>query len=106
MFLDQAEFRAQRRSDIRIADWEVALDKFLRDTELPVLASAGSVSHEQALDWATTQYSAFADRRRLEAESHASARYADDLAATAKLLEGNKAKRPPKARKPRGKKGA
>lgn len=88
-----------------MTDWEAALDKFLRDTELPVLASAGSVSHEQALDWATTQYGAFVERRRLEAENAASARYVDDLAATAKLLEGSDGKRPPKARKPRGKKG-
>ena len=48
MFLDQAEFRAQRRQDIRMRDWETFLDKFLRDTELPVLADAGTVSHEEA----------------------------------------------------------
>jgi len=30
MFLDQAEFRAQRRQDIRMADWSASLDKFLR----------------------------------------------------------------------------
>jgi len=52
MFLDQAEFRAQRRKDIKVADWATALDKFLRDTELPVLAGPGTVSHEEALDWA------------------------------------------------------
>jgi hypothetical protein len=36
MFLDRAEFRAQRRKDVKMADWEVDLDKFLVDTELPV----------------------------------------------------------------------
>lgn len=50
MFLDQAEFRAQRRQDIRIRDWEASLDKFLRDTELPVLADAGSLSREDAVE--------------------------------------------------------
>ena len=30
-----------------------ALDKFLRDTELPVLEGPGSVSHERALEWAS-----------------------------------------------------
>ena len=39
MFLDQAEFRAQRRKDIKMAEWTTALDKFLRDTELPVLSA-------------------------------------------------------------------
>jgi hypothetical protein len=102
MFLDQAEFRAQRRKDIKMADWEAALDKFLHDTELPVLASAGTVSHEQALDWANAQYDAFAERRRLQAESEASAQYIEDLEAAAKLLEGG-AQQEPKPRKRRGK---
>jgi hypothetical protein len=69
MFLDQAEFRAQRRKDIKMADWSAALDKFLCDTELPVLSGAGAMSHEEALDWAEGQYTAFAERRRLEAEA-------------------------------------
>ncbi|MDW7762008.1 MAG: virulence RhuM family protein [Acidobacteriota bacterium] len=87
MFLDQAEFRARRRQDIRIKDWGVFLDKFLRDTELPVLMHAGSVSREDALAWADVQYDAFAGRRRLEAEQEAEARYLDDLRASAKVLE-------------------
>ena len=29
-----------------------ALDKLLRDTELAVLSGTGSMSHEEALDWA------------------------------------------------------
>ena len=37
MFLDQAEFRAQRRQTIQMADWGGFLDKFLADVELPVL---------------------------------------------------------------------
>ena len=94
MFLDQAEFRAQRRRDIKMADWSAALDKFLHDTELPVLEGAGTVSHEKALDWADEQYSGFAERRRLEAESEGAARYIDDLTVTAKLLasDGSPAK--------------
>jgi tetratricopeptide (TPR) repeat protein len=52
MFLDHAEFRAQRRKDINMADWSTVLDKFLADNELPVLAGAGGVSREEALDWA------------------------------------------------------
>lgn len=87
MFLDQAEFRAQRRRDIKMTDWETALDKFLHDTELPVLKSAGSVTHEEALDWSTEQYEAFAERRRLQEETTASARYIEGLEATAKVLE-------------------
>ena len=52
MFLDQAEFRAQRRQTIQMADWENFLDKFLNDVELPVLENFGSISREIALEFA------------------------------------------------------
>ncbi|MBN2398219.1 MAG: virulence RhuM family protein [Deltaproteobacteria bacterium] len=87
MFLDQAEFRAQRRQDLRMRDWSGFLDKFLRDTELPVLEGLGEVSHDEALVWAETQYDAFAERRRLEAEQTAESRYLDDLQSSAEALE-------------------
>jgi hypothetical protein len=101
MFLDQAEFRAQRRQDIRMTDWTAFLDKFLRDTELPVLADAGSVSHGEALDWASSQYDAFAERRRLEAEAAAQAHYMDDLSASAKALEKQRKQLPAADKTPR-----
>lgn len=90
MFLDQAEFRAMRRQDIRLADWDAFLDKFLRDTELPVLDNAGKVSRQQALDWAEGQYDVFAERRRLEAEQVAEARYLEDLRKSAEIIKAIK----------------
>ena len=87
MFLDQAEFRAQRRQDIRMQDWELFLDKFLQDTELHVLDNPGAVSHVQALSWVATQYDAFSERRRLEAETVAEERYVKELKNTASILE-------------------
>jgi hypothetical protein len=92
MFLDQAEFRAQRRQDIRMNDWTAFLDKFLRNTELPVLADAGSVSREDAQAWAHEQYDAFAERRRLATETEAEQRYVDDLRESAKTLESQREK--------------
>lgn len=71
-----------------MADWTAVLDKFLADNELPVLAGAGGVSHEEALDGDEAQYTAFADRRRVEAEAKGAERYVDDLAATAKRRSG------------------
>lgn len=97
MFLDQAEFRAQRRQDIKMRDWTLYLDKFLRDTELPVLEGAGSVSQEDARSWAESQYDAFAERRRLQAEETAEKQYIEDLEAAAKTLEA--AKKKPTARR-------
>lgn len=87
MFLDQAEFRAERRQDIKMRDWDAFLDKFLRDTELPVLPGAGSVSREEANAWAEQQYGAFVERRLVEAEAEAEARYVDDLRTSANKLE-------------------
>ena len=103
MFLDQAEFRAQRRQDIHMRDWEVFLDKFLHDTELPVLTGAGTVSHDEAIEWAQGQYDAFAERRRLKAEAVAEARYVEDLRTSAKMLETKRKKPPtPKSKKKKG----
>ena len=114
MFLDQAEFRSQRRQDIHMRDWAAFLDKFLHDVELPVLVGPGTVSHDEAIDWARDQYNAFAERRRLAAEAEAEARYVEDLRASAKMLEAQrnkpakskKAKKKARAkRRPRGKDG-
>jgi hypothetical protein len=106
MFLDQAEFRAQRRQDIRMRDWELFLDKFLNDTELPVLMSTGTISHGDALDWAQEQYDAFAERRQIEAEAVADARYLDDLRASAQTLntERKKMSAPKSSKKSKGSK--
>lgn len=99
MFLDQAEFRAQRRQDIRISDWEIFLDKFLQDTDLPVLISSGMVRHEDAQEWAERQYDVFATRRRLAAEDEAEAQYIEDLLMAAKMLETRHEKQPAKEMK-------
>lgn len=96
MFLDQAEFRAMRRQDIRLADWDALLDKFLHDNELPVLYNPGKVKHIDALTWANAQYDAFDERRRLEAEQRAEDRYVEDLRKTAEAVElGNKTAKAP-----------
>ena len=87
MFLDQAEFRAQRRRDIKMRDWTTFLDKFLRDTELPVLEGAGSIRQEDARVWAEAQYDRFVERRRLQAEQAAGKQYIEDLQSVAKSLE-------------------
>jgi len=95
MFLDQAEFRAQRRHAIKMLDWTAFLDKFLRDTELPMLEGPGSVGHEEASSWAEAQYDAFAERRRLEAEQAGETRYLEDLRSSAKALDATRKKRNP-----------
>jgi hypothetical protein len=93
MFLDQAEFRSQRRQNIVIRDWETFLDKFLADTELPALQGAGSVKHQEAVEWAAGQYDIFDDQRRIEAERVAEERYWEDLNRSADALEEEQKKK-------------
>ena len=92
MFLDQAEFRAQRKKNIYIYDWENILDKFLKDTELSVLNYSGSISHETATAWAHKQYSIFLEKRRLKAERIAEKKYLSDLRKSVHILEQQKNK--------------
>jgi len=61
-------------------------------TELPVLSGPGTVSREEALEWAQEQYDAFVERRRLEAETEAEARYLEDLRTSAQMLETQRKK--------------
>ena len=73
-------------------NWEGFPDKFLGETELPVLSGPGTVSRDEALEWAQGQYDAFAERRRLQAEAKAEAQYVEDLRKSAKMLEGRRKK--------------
>lgn len=66
-----------------------------------MLADAGAVSHEEAISWAQDQYSTFVERRRLEAEAAAEARYLDDLRSSAKKLETERKSLPSVDRKRR-----
>ncbi len=92
MFLDQAEFRAQRRQTLQMTDWEVFLDKFLTDVELPVLESAGEISRKVALDYANLQYDHFAEKRRLEVQQKADQHYIENLKKSAETLKRNRRK--------------
>ncbi len=64
MFLDTADLRARRRQTMRLADWEVILDGFLRSNELPLLKNAGTVSAAQAEKIAFERYEAFDAKRK------------------------------------------
>lgn len=92
MFLDQAEFRAHRRQTITISDWELFLDKFLADMELPILESTGSVSHTQAVEFADIQYDLFVEHRRSRQIEHADKSYISDLTKSVELLKKKRKK--------------
>jgi hypothetical protein len=69
MFLDFAEDQALRRKQVFLSDWQTRLDDFLRFTERPVLATAGTVSRVDADRLAHERYETFRQRRITAAEA-------------------------------------
>ena len=65
MFLDTADLRSRRRQNIQLSEWEVILDDFIRNNELPLLQGRGHIKAEDAERLAHERYAAFDDRRRL-----------------------------------------
>ncbi|MCC6681910.1 MAG: virulence RhuM family protein [Phycisphaeraceae bacterium] len=59
MYLDYAENQAARQIPMKMADWVLRLDAFLRFNEYEVLTNAGSVSAEVARQLAEEKYEQF-----------------------------------------------
>lgn len=55
-YLDFAERQAEREQPMTMADWSQHLDRILTMSGEKLLEGAGSVSHKQAIDKATTEY--------------------------------------------------
>jgi len=55
-FLDLAEERAKRKIPTTMEDWSKRLDKFLEYDERSVLEDKGSISHEEAKEFAESQW--------------------------------------------------
>lgn len=70
-----------------MADWDVALVKFLSDNELPMLEGYGKISHEAGKRHAEEQYALFSAQRQEREDEVAEVAYASDLEETVKLLE-------------------
>jgi hypothetical protein len=84
MFLDTAELRSKRRQEIALAEWETILDAFLKNNELPVLRSAGSVSAARAEVIAHQKYDLFDANRKSAAATGDELEELQKIAATVK----------------------
>jgi hypothetical protein len=91
IFLETAELRAKRRQDIPMRFWMENVGEIIRSNGFPVLADAGSISHEQMAMQTTERYLVFDEQRRQQEARAADAADEAELAA----LE-NKIKRRPK----------
>jgi hypothetical protein len=83
-YLDFAERQAEREQTMTMKDWAEHLDKILTMSGERLLQSAGSVSHEIAIEKAGTEYKKYQQKTLSEAEKN----YLESL----KMLE-NKAKK-------------
>jgi hypothetical protein len=72
-YLELAELQALNRKPMYMKDWIERLDDFVKITGNTILQNAGTVSHQQALKKATTEYEKYAAQSKnelSEAEKH------------------------------------
>ena len=69
MYLDFAEFQAQKGQIMYMKDWKQKLDAFLQFNEQDILQDSGKVSHEVALALAEKEYEKFKIMRDKQFES-------------------------------------
>ena len=67
-YLDFAERQAEREQLMTMADWAVHLDRILTMSGEKLLVGAGTVSHEQAIDKAKSEYKKYQARTLSEVE--------------------------------------
>jgi hypothetical protein len=58
-YLDLAEFQARRNQLMKMNDWLERTNKFLESNSLDVLPNSGSISHENAVEKAHSEYEQF-----------------------------------------------
>ncbi|MCL1883990.1 MAG: virulence RhuM family protein [Defluviitaleaceae bacterium] len=58
-FFDMAELKAEMQESMSMRDWLETLDKFSRDFGMGILNSGGKISHEDAIEKAHQEYSAY-----------------------------------------------
>ena len=86
IFLESAEFRVKRRKDLTLPFWRESVDKLLTDHDVPLLASPGTVSHQQMVNQVDAIYTAFDARRKKEEAIAAEQQDLEELEADAKVI--------------------
>lgn len=91
IFLESAEFRVKLRKDLTLSFWREETDRLLTSYGIPVLASAGTVSHKQMMNHVDAVYSAFDARRKASDAEAADREDLEELEQDAKWLAASKA---------------
>jgi hypothetical protein len=74
-YLDFAERQAEREQTMTMKDWALHLDRILSMSGENLLQGPGTISHEQAVEKATTEYKKYQAKTLSEAEKN----YLDSL---------------------------
>ncbi|MCO5950504.1 virulence RhuM family protein [Mucilaginibacter flavidus] len=90
-YLELAELQALNRKPMYMKDWIARLDDFVKMTGNDVLDNAGTISHQQALDKATTEYEKYKEQTKNDL-SAVEKDFLKQLEATAKKLNKKKPK--------------
>ena len=67
-YLDFAERQAERQQVMTMKDWAAHLDNILSMSGEELLQGAGKVSHQQAIEHATTEYKEYQQRTLSQVE--------------------------------------
>ena len=84
-YLDFAERQAEREQKMTMQDWAVHLDRILTMSGENVLQGAGNISHDQAVEKATTEYKKYQAKTLSEAEKN----YLESLRQIEKISKKN-----------------
>lgn len=90
IFLESAEFRVKLRKDLTLSFWREEADRLLTSYGIPVLTSAGTVSHKQMMNHVDAVYSAFDARRKASDAEVADREDLEELEQDAKWLAASK----------------
>jgi hypothetical protein len=93
-YLEFAELQALSRKPMHMAAWATKLDEFLKLSDRALLADAGTVSHQAAVDLAQREYDLFA-RARAALPSPVE----DHFDAAVRAIEAQAKRAPPRARR-------
>lgn len=91
-YLELAELQALNRKPMYMNDWIERLDEFLRMTGNDILQHAGTISHQEALKKANTEYEKYKEQTKNEL-SEAEKHFVKQIESTAKKLTQKKPKK-------------
>ena len=84
-YLDFAERQAEREETMKMNDWAAHLDRILTMSGEKLLQTAGSISHDKAIEKATNEYKKYQQKTPSEVEKKLSGKFESDRTKNEKI---------------------